>query len=89
MNKQRVLNLGKVVLCASLQLPGFARAEIGMEAAARIALERVPGQVQGIEREPALGRAAFEVEIRDQAGRKYEVLVAADDGKILDVKLDD
>lgn len=88
MNKN-LFNLSALFSCAALQLPALAYAEIGMEAAAQTALARVPGVVQSIEREQLRGRAAFEVEIRAQAGGEYEVLIDAEDGSVLQVQLDD
>lgn len=89
MHKHHILNtLTKLAALGAALLPGLARAEIGVQAAAEIALMRVPGVVHEIEREQQRGRTLFEVEIRSDAGPTYEVLVDAADGAILEVKVD-
>lgn len=62
--------------------------QILMEDAIVTARERVPGQVVEAELKRKRGKPVFEVEIINEQGVKYEVLVDAASGSILSVELD-
>lgn len=66
-----------------------AEADIGFERATQLALARVPGHVESIERDRERGQEVYEVEIRNDQGVKFEVTLSAQDGKVLDVEQDD
>lgn len=56
--------------------------------AINIAVEQVPGQVVQAELEHEKGMLVYEVDIVTAQGVKYEVIVDADNGTVLEVKLD-
>jgi uncharacterized membrane protein YkoI len=76
---------GLVLMVSGFVTQARADADIGFERAAQLALVRVPGQVESIERE----HGTYEVEVRDAHGVKFEVTLSAQDGKVLDVEQDD
>lgn len=70
-------------------VPVAASANISFEEAERIALEAVPGaKIESIERETEWGRLVYEVELLDQRGVEWDVVIDAADGKILEKKQD-
>ena len=54
-----------------------------------IALTEIPGEVLEIEQDREDGVEGYEVEIMDEAGDEFELLLAADTGEILEVEEDD
>jgi uncharacterized membrane protein YkoI len=62
---------------------------IDEQEATRIALGHISGTALKVEREHDLGMFYFEVEVRSDNGLVYDVNVAADDGRVLSVVLDD
>jgi len=67
-----------------------APAATTLQDAERIALTAVPGGiVQDIERERHLGGDVFDVEVLTPEGTEYEVIIDADDGRILSTRRDD
>lgn len=87
MSKIKVL-LASFGLLASAAV-AHAASDIGFERAAQIALERVKGLVESIERENERGKQVIEVEILTEDGVKYEVTLDAVDGTVLQVERDD
>lgn len=73
---------------ANLQAQAQVRA-IDEQEATRIALGHISGTALKVEREHDLGIFYFEVEVRSDNGLVYDVNVAADDGRVLSVVLDD
>jgi uncharacterized membrane protein YkoI len=70
-------------------VPLAAQANISFEEAEKIALEAVPGgKIVSIERETEWGRLVYEVEVVDQQGLEWEVVIDAADGKVLEVERD-
>lgn len=61
---------------------------ISIEEAMNIALSQVPGEVVKVELEHEKGILVFEVDIVTAQGVKYEVVVDANNGTVLEVKLD-
>ena len=59
-----------------------------MGQAMNIALQRVPGQVVKAELDYDDGMLLYEIDIRTAEGHKYEVIVDANTGAVLRVKLD-
>ena len=78
---------------ASSVLGGVALAQapkqIDVQEAIRIALQKVPGTVKEVDSDHERGRSVFEVEIWSKAGPKYEVLVDAVTGEVLEARIDD
>lgn len=62
---------------------------IDEQQATRIALSHLSGSALKVEREHELGIFYFEVEVRADNGLVYDVNVAADDGRVLSIVLDD
>jgi uncharacterized membrane protein YkoI len=60
-----------------------AGAPLTMQQAVDKALAQRPGEVIGTDRERKRGRDAWEVEIRDADGQKWELYYAVDDGTLL------
>jgi uncharacterized membrane protein YkoI len=86
MMEQNNMLMGALVAAAlCLTEASAALAAIDFADAQRIALERVPGQVESIE----LERGVFEVEVRTKDGVEYEVEIDAEEGSILSVRQDD
>ena len=61
---------------------------ISIEEAMNIALSQVPGEVVKVELEHEKGILVYEVDIVTGQGVKYEVVVDANNGTVLEVKLD-
>ncbi|AKF07483.1 hypothetical protein DB32_004632 [Sandaracinus amylolyticus] len=63
---------------------------LAMEGARRIAVEHVPGaQVESIEQDEEAGRVVYEVELRDAQGREHELVIDANDGRVIRSEVDD
>lgn len=71
----------------SMPQPHWQR-RISIEEAMNIATGQVPGQVVKVELEHEKGVLVYEVDIVTTQGVKYEVTVDANNGTILEVKLD-
>lgn len=71
-----------VALCLGAISQAHAAVDFG--AIERIALERVPGQVEEIQRK----HGVFEVEVRAKDGVKYELRIDPEKGTILNVRVD-
>ena len=54
-----------------------------------IALTEIPGEVLEIEQDREDGVEVYEVEIMDEAGDEFELILAAETGEILEVEEDD
>ena len=54
-----------------------------------IALTEIPGEVLEIEQDREGGVEVYEVEIMDEAGDEFELILVADTGEILEVEEDD
>lgn len=61
---------------------------ISIEEAMNIALSQVQGEIVKIELEREQGILVYEVDIVTAQGVKYEVIVNANNGTVLEVKLD-
>ncbi|UJR79930.1 PepSY domain-containing protein [Sandaracinus amylolyticus] len=67
-----------------------AAPRVAMEDARRIALEHVPGgNVESIEQDHEDGRVVYEVEVRDAQGREHELVIDADDGRVIRTEVED
>lgn len=64
------------------------RQRISIEEAMNIALSQVQGEIVKVELEHEKGMLVYEVDIVTAQGVKYEVVVDANNGTVLEVKLD-
>ncbi len=81
-----VLSLGLALSILGQVAP--AHAEIDVATAIKIALERVPGRVEEVERDHERGKPVFEVDILGDDGVEYEVTIDANDGSVISVQRD-
>jgi len=81
-----VLSLGLTFSILGQVAPALA--EIDAATATKIALERVPGRIDEVERDHERGKVVFEVDILGSDGVKYEVTIDANDGKVISVRRD-
>lgn len=66
------------------------RTSITMEQAERIALDHVPNAtVESIERDSEHGSTVYEVELRAADGTEHEIVIDANDGRVLRAEIDD
>jgi uncharacterized membrane protein YkoI len=90
---RKLVRMVGALLASALALAGvggaYASDDIGYERAAQIALQRVPGEVQEIERDSELGKDVYEVTIRSAQRTTFEVTLDAHDGTVLEVEQDD
>ena len=64
-------------------------AQISLQNAVEIALNNTPGKVIEAELESDDNRLAWEIELSDLSNQKYEFLIDANTGEILEKELDD
>ena len=81
------LALGVTASRALAQAPA---PRITMEQAERIALDHVPGStVESIERDSEGGTVVYEVELRAADGVEHELVIDANDGRVISADVDD
>ena len=81
------LALGVTASRALAQAPA---PRITMEQAERIALDHVPGStVESIERDSEGGTVVYEVELRAADGVEHEIVIDANDGRVIRAEVDD
>lgn len=80
-----------VVAAPSVAAAAPSRApKISFDRAAQIAVEHVPdGVVEDIERDRRLGRVVYEVEVLAPDGREHDLVIDANDGRIVTEEVDD
>jgi uncharacterized membrane protein YkoI len=95
MRNAKHIILVAVLLSACLESPAALAApaiptKISIEKAEHIALRHVPGGVvEQIERDQHRGKPVYEVDVRAQDGREHELVIDANDGKIVSEEIDD
>ncbi len=92
-NLTRTLLAAFMVFAMSLTAaPSLAQPARGitMQDAERIALQHFPGAtVESVERDVKQGVAVYEVELRDDRGVEHEMVIDANDGRVIRTQVED